>query len=151
MSIQNKYYGIKKGRSFILNPNDQLVLGNFLQKFEDGKEIEMTVSARRKKRTSGQPGEDTNFNGYLWGVVYKIIGDEIGEMDLDYVHYWMQIKVGNVKGMPDGSVIPAGTSEMSGGEFAEYCKKVRILAGTPGEITQRSIYIPEPNEVSYGN
>ena len=149
MSIKQKYIGIKKGRSFILNSNDQLMLGNYIQKFDDGKELEMTVSPRMNKRTSGQPDELTNFNGYLWGVAYKIIGDEIGEMDLDYIHHWAQIKTGNVKGMPDGSVVPRGTSDMSGAEFAEYCSKVRIWAGTPGAVVERGIYVPEPNEADY--
>jgi len=111
--------------------------------------MEITVGPRKMTRTSGKPGEDTNFNGYLWGVVYKIIGDEIGEMDLDYIHSWAQIKTGNVKGMPDGSVIPAGTSEMTGGEFAEYCSRVRIWASTPGSVTEKGIYIPEPNEAEW--
>jgi hypothetical protein len=150
MAIKYKYLGIKKGRSFVMNEADKTVLGNYLQKFEDGKELEMTVGPRYKKRTSGQPDEETNFNGYLWGVVYKIIADEIGELDLDYVHYWAQIKVGNVKGMPDKSVVPAGTSELSGGEFAEYCSKVRMWASSPGAICENGMYIPEPNEAEYG-
>jgi hypothetical protein len=150
MSIKPKFYGIKKGRSFILNDNDKLTLGNYLTKFEDGKEMEMTVAPKYKRRTSGQPGEETNFNGYLWGVLYKIIGDEIGEFDLDYIHYWAQIKVGNVKGMRDGSVIPAGTGEMSGGEFADYCQKVRVWASAPGVISDKGMYLPEPNEAEYG-
>ena len=106
----------------------------------------MTIAPKYKKRTSGQPGEDTNFNGYLWGVCYKMIGDEIGEMDLDYIHYWAQIKTGNVRAMPDGSVVPAGTSHLSGGEFAEYCSKVRMWAGTPGNIVGPGIFLPEPYE-----
>lgn len=146
MAIKQKYLGVKKGRSFIMNSNDQLVLGNFLQKFEDGQELEMTVSKRYIRRTSGLPGEETNFNGYLWGVAYKMIGDHIGEMDLDYIHHWVQICVGNVKGMPDGQVVPLGTSDMSGGEFAEYCSKVRIWAGKPEGL---SLYLPEPNEAEW--
>lgn len=146
MAAKPKYHGVKRGRSVVLNEYDKLALGNFLQKFEDGQEIEITASPRRRRRTSGQPGEDTNFNGYLWGVVYKIIGDEIGEMDLDYIHYWVQMNVGNVKGMPDGRVVPAGTSEMSGGEFAEYCSKARIWASKPGNIVEHGVFIPEPNE-----
>lgn len=141
-----KYYGVKTEGSLRLSDLSRQALKANLQKYEDGQELVVTVSAKRKKRTSGQPWEDTNFNGYLWGVVYKIIGDEIGEMDLDYIHHWAQIKTGNVKGMPDGSVVPAGTSEMTGGEFAEYCSRVRIWASTPGSIVENGLYIPEPNE-----
>ena len=149
MAIKQKYYGVKKGKTFVLDEQSEMMVTNFLQKYEDGKEIEITVGAKSKKRTSGQPGEETNFNGYLWGIVYKIIADEIGELDLDYVHYWAQVKTGNVKGMPDGSVIPIGTSEMTGGEFAEYCSRVRIWASTPGSICENGMYIPEPNEADY--
>jgi hypothetical protein len=150
MAIRPKFYGTKQGDEFILNQDQKDILALYLGKWPDGKELEMTVASKYKPRTSGQPWEQTNFNGYLWGIVYKIIGDAIGEMDLDYIHHWAQIKTGNVKGMPDGSVVPAGTSEMSGGEFAEYCSKVRIWAGTPGNVTVGGIYIPEPNEVDYG-
>ena len=149
MAIKPKFYGTKNGDEFVLNPDQKSALASYLQKWHDGKELEMTVASKYKQRTSGQPGEQTNFNGYLWGVVYKIIGDAIGEMDLDYIHYWVQVKTGNVKGMPDGSVVPAGTSEMSGGEFAEFCSRARIWAGTPGNITEGGIYIPEPREVDY--
>lgn len=149
MAIKPKFYGTKKGRSFILNENDRNLLGNYLQKWDDGKEMEATFAPKYKKRTSGQADEETNFNGYLWGIVYKIIADEIGEWDLEYIHYWAQMNIGNMKGMPDGKVIPNGTSEMSGGEFADYCSKVRMWAGTPGAITDKGIFIPEPNECEY--
>ena len=150
MAIRPKFYGIKKDNEFILNPDQREAFAAYLRKWPDDKELEMTIASKHKPRTSGQPGEQTNFNGYLWGVAYKIIGDAIGEMDLDYIHHWAQIKTGNVKGMPDGSVVPAGTSEMSGGEFAEYCGRVRVWAGTPENVTAAGIYIPEPNEVDYG-
>lgn len=146
MSSKIKYYGTKKGDHIVLLNLDKLSLNVFLQKFDDGTEMEVTVSKRRKVRTSKQPGEDTNFNGYLWGVVYKIIGDEIGEMDLDYIHHWLQIKTGNIKAMPDGLIVPAGTSKMTGGEFAEYCSRVRIWASTPGNICGLGLFVPQPYE-----
>lgn len=146
MAYKQKFYGKKIGRSIALNESDKTVLGNLLQNFDDGQEMEMTFSKRKKIRTSGAPGEETNFNGYYWKYVLKTIGDEIGEMDLDYIHYWAQMKVGNYKVMKDGTKIPLGTSWMSGGEFADYCSRVRIWASKPGNITERGIYIPDPNE-----
>lgn len=145
MSITPKFFGKNIGGKLVLDNFD--LLTSYLKKYPEGKELEMTVKAKYKKRTSGQLGEETNFNGYLFGVLYKIIGDEIGEMDLDYIHYWAQIQTGNVKIMPDKSLVPAGTSEMSGGEFAEYCSRVRIWGGTPGNICEQGMYLPEPNEV----
>jgi len=147
--IKPKFYGVKKGGELVLLETEREQLNKYLQKFKDDEELEITVSKKYKRRTQGDPGESTNFNGYLWGVVYKMIGDEIGEFDLDYVHHWAQIKTGNVKGMPDGSVVPKGTSELSGGEFAEYCSKVRMWANMPGNICERGLFIPQPNEAEY--
>lgn len=147
MSIKIKFYGKISYGKFRLNDPD--LYQTHLSKFKEGQEMEMTIDRKHKRRTQGAPGEETNFNGYLWGVVYKIIGDEIGEMDLDYIHYWAQINTGNVKIAPDGKTIPKGTSWMSGGEFAEYCSKVRIWAAKPGNIVEKGIYIPDPNECDW--
>lgn len=145
MSIKLKYIGVKKGRSFILNPNDQLMLGNYIQKFEDGKEIEMTVEPRRIRRTSGQPDELTNFNGYYHAVIKRLIADEMGELDDDYTHNLIQLMVGNFRVAKDGTKVPAGTKNMSGGEFAEFCAKCRIWASKELHLS-----IPEPHEAEYG-
>lgn len=75
-----------------------------------------------------------------------MIGDEMGELDLDYIHYWAQMSVGNFKVMPDGTKIPKGTKHMSGGEFAEYCGHVRTWAATPRNVCEFGLNIPEPNE-----
>lgn len=139
-----KFYGIARKNKFAFE--DRSLYDMYMEKFPDDTPLEMTVKKKYKKRTSGQDGEETNFNGYLWGVVYKMIGDEIGEMDLDYIHYWAQIAVGNFNVMPDGTKVPKGTSEMSGGEFADYCGHVRIWAATPGKICDLGMNIPEPNE-----
>jgi len=149
MSIKPKFFGKKKKGVFVFNDGQKSSYDSYLNNFKEDQELEVTIAKKYKKRTSGQPDEETNFNGYLWKVPYKIIGDEIGEFDLEYIHYWLQIKVGNVKGMPDGTVIPAGTSEMSGGEFSDYCRKVRIWAATPGNICELGLSIPEPNECEY--
>lgn len=149
MAIKPKFFGLLHEGKFTFGPGQRESYDAYMRKFKEGKELEMTIAAKYKKRTSGQPGEETNFNGYLWGVVYKIIADEIGEMDMDYIHYWAQKKVGNVKGMPDGEVVPIGTSEMSGAEFADYCSRVRMWAGVPGNVCEAGLYIPEPNEADY--
>jgi len=148
--LKPKFYATIKNGKIVFEDDEQRNFDIHLLKFAEGAEIEMTVAKKYKRRTQGAPGEETNFNGYLWAVVYKIIGDEIGEMDLNDIHYWSQINIGNVKGMPDGSVLPKGTSEMSGGEFAEYCSKVRMWANTPGNICDKGLFIPEPNECEYG-
>lgn len=151
MSYKPKYFGnaeeLNGKMVYRMNADSKVEYDKFMAKQKPGQDMEMTMARKHKPRTTGAPGEETNFNGYLWGVVYKIIGDKIGEWDMDTVHIWAQKAVKNVKRMPDGEIVAAGTSHMSGGEFAEYCAKVRMWAGTPGKINSEGIWIPEPNEV----
>lgn len=153
MSYKPKYFGVAEELNgkmrYRMDPYSQIEYDKFMGKMKDGQDMEMTMAKKFKPRTTGAAGEETNFNGYLFGVAYKIIGDTIGEWDTDYIHLWVQKKVLNLKKMPDGDVVVAGTSHMSGGEFAEYCKKVRMWAGTPGNINAEGIFIPEPNEVDH--
>lgn len=153
MKYKPKYFGIIEEtggkKVFKMTGGSRNDYENFLDKMETGQEMEMTMSKKFKPRTSGQPGEGTNFNGYLWGIVYKIIADEMGELDYDYIHNWAQIAVENVTRARDGSKVPKGTSDMSGGEFSEYCQKVRIWASQPGNICEHGLYIPDPNQVDY--
>ena len=131
--------------------NDRSVK-KYLTSFKEDQEVDVTISRRYKRRTSAQPGEETNFNGYYWGVVVKIIADEIGEFDKEgygRIHEMIQWAVNNTKHMPNGIEVTAGTSEMSGAEFAEYCKKARMWANQPDSITQKGIYVPEPYECDY--
>lgn len=146
-----KYFGTAQDMAgkmvYRMDPDSKIEYDKFMGKMKPGQDMEMTMAKKHKPRTTGAPGEETNFNGYLWGIAYKTIGDTIGEWDLDTVHIWAQKAVKNVKIMSDGEVIPKGTSDMSGGEFADYCRLVRMWAGTPGKITNEGIFIPEPNEV----
>jgi hypothetical protein len=142
--IVPKFYGTIKQGKIEMNAGETDLINSYLLQFKEGQEIETTIKKKYKKRSSGQQGEEANFNGYLFGVVYKIIGDEMGEIDTDYIHHWAQIKTGNIKIMKDGTSVPAGTSHMSGGEFSEYCSKVRIWASK-----ELNCYVPDPNEAEW--
>lgn len=131
-----------KGGKLIINDREQFDL--HLQKFPDDTEMEMTISRKYKRRTQGLPDEETNFNGYYWAVIIRMISDEMGEIDDDYTHNMIQVEIGNVKRTQDGKEIPAGTKSMSGGEFSEYCGKCRIWASK-----HLSLSIPEPHECQY--
>lgn len=122
----------------------------FMHALEDSdKRLEMTVKVYRKPRSTGQPGETGNQNGYYWAVPVRMIADEIGELDQDLVHEWIQLAVGNFKVMPDGHKVPKGTSDMDTSEFEDYCARVRTWAGTPGNICEAGLYIPMPHEAAY--
>lgn len=141
-NFKPKFTGTAQRGNFV--PTNVLAVAQHMRQFQEGQELEITISKKYKKRTSGQHDEMTNFNGYLFGIVYKMIGDEIGEMDLDYIHAWVQIATGNFKVMRECTKIPAGTRHMSGGEFAEYCSRVRMWANQ-----ELHLMIPEPNEIVY--
>lgn len=142
-----KFYGIKKGGDIEFAHPDEYE--RHLALFEDGQEVELTVKKRSKRRTQGDVGEATNQNGYLWGVLIRGIADEIGELDQDYVYHWALLSVGHFKVMPDGTKVPLSTSDMEAGPFQELCKRIQIWAATPGAISERGVYLPDPHEQNY--
>ncbi len=117
--------------------------------FPEGTEIEVSPRKKFKRRTSGQKGEATDFNGYYWGVIVRMIADEkgeIGESAYNEIHQWIQINIGNFKEMHDGTKVAKETSNMSGGDFAEMCSRARMWANIPGNVCEYGLYIPEPYE-----
>lgn len=119
----------------------------YLQKFKDDTEMEVTVSRKYKRRSSGQGDETTNFNGYYWAVIVRMVSDQMGELDDDYTHNLIQIETGNIRrstGKGFNVDVPKGTKEMSGGEFAEYCSRARMWASK-----ELGLNIPEPNQIEW--
>lgn len=129
-----------------LHKEEQDAFRAFLERYDVGREMTLTPWPYSRPRTSGQPGEETNFNGYWWGVIIRMICDETGETDQDWVHHWVQIECGNFKATPKGDKIPLGTSWMSGAEFADLCAKARAWASM-----ELNLFIPQPHEASYGD
>lgn len=134
---------IKGGR---IEHQDPDLFNNYVTfNFKEDQEVEITVKKRFKKRTSGQPGEETNFNGYYWGVIIRMIGDEIGEVNSQIVSDWVQVEIGRFTEIR-GVKIAKSTSDLSGAEFAEMCSSVRMWAGSPDGL---NLFIPQPHEVEY--
>lgn len=152
--IKPKFFGvIHNGKFFHKEP---AMFTNYIEKFE-GRDMEMTVSPKYKRRTQGDPGEETNFNGYYWAVIIRIVADTIGDEDDNAVHNMLQMLF-NKKAFttmdPETKQrinieVPRGTKNLSGGEFADYCSKIRMWAAMPGNLSERGCYIPEPNEIEY--
>ena len=135
------FYGSALKGRFIFKEPDWF--RNFMLLFPDGTDMVMEVKKLGKIRTSKQPGEDTNFNGYYWGIIVKAAAgpDAMADIDMDYVDKCLQIQVGNFRVDNDGNKIPRGTSWMTGAEFAEYCMKCRMF------LNQfYGLYVPEPRE-----
>jgi hypothetical protein len=153
--IKPKFYGTVNNGKFI--HSDPALFEGYIRKFDEGKELEITVAPKKKRRTSGGPGELTNFNGYYWSVIIRMVSDVMGELDDNATHNILQM-IFNKKGIEvfdPGTKqkinieVPRGTKNLTGGEFAEYCSKIRMWASIPGNLTTDGLYIPEPGEADY--
>ncbi len=142
-----KFFGKIENRK--IRHYDLDALNGYIGSLTEGKEVEIMVKEKFKRRSSGQPDEDANINGYYWGIVVPMVMDEIGEYGEEgqkRVHYFLQIKTGNTMTIKDPEtkkeiIVPKGTSDMSGGQFADFCAKCRMWAN---EFL--GIIIPQPNE-----
>lgn len=104
----------------------------------EGKRVELTVKRHRKNRTLPQ-------NNYYWGVVVPMVGDAIGESDLEAIHEVLK-REHNYYIKPVGKQeirVPMSTADLNTAEFEEYLEKIRRWASE-----WLSLYIPLPNEVA---
>lgn len=113
--------------------------------FKEGDRLTVTPPKKyRKIRTSGQPGEDANANGYYWGVVLPIISDWTGHT-VDELHEIYKAMFAPKKRyhMKNGRevVISKSTSEMDTLEFYEFIERIRA------EVAQDGVVIPDPIKV----
>jgi hypothetical protein len=101
------------------------------------------------KKHEGQPVEviigsqrSSNQNRYLWGIVYKIVGDELGYTDLE-VHEVFKDKFLSYK--KKGHKFTKSTASLKTGEFADYLNKVILYAST-----ELGLIIPDP-DIEFSN
>ena len=80
-------------------------------------------------------------NAYMWGVVYKIIGDDIG-YTTDEIHQEMGKKFLSYE--KDGKIFVKSTTTLNTKEMEEYLANVRRFA-----TTKLSCFIPLPNETEF--
>jgi len=155
MNIRPKFYGTISSGKFVHRLPE--LFNRYIRKFKDGQEIEITIGPKYKKRTQGDPGEETNFNGYYWAVIIRIVSDTMGEIDDNVTHGLLQMLF-NKRGArvfdPETKKgiyveMPRGTKHLSGAEFADYCSKIRMWAAIPDNLCEKGCFIPEPNEADY--
>lgn len=122
-----RYHGTIKNGMF----SNQAIIFQAYKKFE-GKNVVVSVTKRKTKRTLPQ-------NKYLNGVVYKIIGDFIGD-DRDGVHESMGQKF---RLYEDNNFLTKieSTADMSTERFTEYVEQVRRWASD-----FLNLNIPDPGE-----
>lgn len=105
-----------------------------------GKMIKLTLEIKRPTRSLMQ-------NAYYWGVVIKILSDEIG-YDPETMHEYMKDKFSFKKDidMPDGGTMikVKSTTDLSTIEFEDYLTRVREWAKDFLEC-----FIPLPNETQF--
>lgn len=121
---------IDKGKLEIIDRNQwQFQFG------EKTGEFQMVVKPHFKQRSLPQ-------NSYYWGVCIPLIADEIGELDLNYVHALLKgmflAKHKTIKGKDYTAV--GKTSKMSTAQFSEYIEKVRMWASQ-----ELGLNIPDPD------
>lgn len=131
-NMNKKHLGTVTGGKFI--PNNAILFKADFYKHE-GKEVDVTVSRHRAKRSDNQ-------NRYLWGVVYKLISETTG-YTCEESHEAMKMLFLRVNrdGLPD---TVKSTAALSTSDFEEYAENIRRWASV--EI---NCYIPLPNEVDY--
>ena len=107
-----------------------------LNKFRPGEMVTLVVSNRRPKRTQQQ-------NRYYWGVVVKMISEEMGIIP-DEAHELLKglfLKVGiEFKGKRYEAI--KSTAGLSIKEFEEYCESCRRWA-----LSELNTNIPLPGEI----
>lgn len=130
-----------------LEYNDQLKYQLFLlieeisqNEFPEGSLLDITIETHRKSRSNLQ-------NRYYWGVVIKILSEEIGYAP-DVMHNYMKHKFGFKYDldMPDNNIhhYEKSTRDYTTVEFEAYMSALRNWAG---EFL--NTYIPLPNETPY--
>ena len=101
----------------------------------EGKAVDVTVEKHKTTRSTQQ-------NAYLNGVVYKLIGDELG-YSRDQVHDLMRYKFLKLEdGRTPGMFTIMSTAKLTKDEFSTYIEEIKVWAS---EFL--SIYIPSPDEI----
>lgn len=131
---------IKAGKYYF---GDRIAFDNHVAAQPDG-EYQLTMEKKKRLRTSGQDWEDSNQNGYYWGVVipkFQQYFASIGTpMDKDQIHDGIKLMFlydGLLSGFPH---IKSSTG-LEPGEWEELMRLIRDYA-----MENYNLYIPEPNE-----
>lgn len=105
-------------------------------KLLEGKEVDVTIAIHKKRRSNNQ-------NRYYWGVVVKILCDELGYMPdelHDAIKYKFLAKNIDLKG--EKLPVLGSTNKLNTAQFEDLMAKVRAWASRDLQI-----FIPEPNEI----
>jgi len=113
----------------------------YISRFKPDQILDVIIRKPSRNRTLSQ-------NNYLWGVCYKIIGDELG-YDVEEIHEIMKQrflkrqKDITFKGKNITLEKTLSTTKLSTAQFNQYVDKVKMFASS-----ELGIYIPDPNEIN---
>lgn len=102
--------------------------------FESGSDFEVIIQKHKDKRTNQQ-------NRYLWGVVYAIIGEELG-YPADEVHELLAKKFipsHEIEIFGARRIVAKSTAQLSTTEFSQYVEQIRAF------VAQYGVLIPDPD------
>lgn len=96
-----------------------------------------------KKHREGRSG---NQNRYLWGVVYRYFGSEVGYTTEEAHDVLREMFLFHEKQGLDGQPrrFLKSTTKLDTGEMTEYIEKIRQFC-----LNDLGLYIPEPGEINY--
>jgi len=131
MNLRIHYGTVRYGQFF---PDDPKKYYRALYRNE-GKEVEITVRRKRKKRSGRE-------NRYYWAVIVDILANHLGytPQEMHEALKWELLRIRH-RGKPD---TVKSTADLSTVEFEDYCSRARMWASA-----ELGCYIPLPNEVDY--
>lgn len=125
---------IEKGKPIFVNRD------RFMKDLEnhEGKDVYISITVPKSKRSDQQ-------NRYYWGVVVKILSDELGYFS-DEMHELLRIKFLKRELVLNEVIYTIGssTTKLSTKEMEEYLEDIRRWAAI-----ELNILIPLPNEIDY--
>ena len=134
MAIKTKFRArVVEGRIVFEDAN---TVRAYMQKFNEGSEIDVTISAHRNQRSTRQ-------NNWYWGGVLPIIAAETGhtseELHEIFKRMFLPRKIVEYRGK--NIAMPGSTPEQDTKEFTDYIERIRAEAAGMG------IDIPDPERM----
>lgn len=128
-------------------PKDGATLQQYLDtRFKDKQDVYIVVKKRFKKRSQGAAGEDSNQNGYYWGVVIPLLSEYFGYLPWE-MHEALRPLFWSEPHEKDPHVRrPISSTDVNNVAWEQTMEQIRIWA-----LTEHEIKIPLPNEVDSGD
>ena len=122
------FYGeVKDGKLKLNDPNIyHLYIGSLKGR------VKIIIKKIRKARTTGQPGEKSNMNGYYW-IYLTVIATETGD-NINDLHEFFKRKLlppRFTKVLEKNIKLPSTTTNLTGLEMWNYMLEIENLTGIP--------------------